>query len=330
LTSITIPDSVTSIEDWAFAYCSGLTNIIIPESVTSISFGAFAGCNSLESMTLPFVGEELNGTNNTHFGYIFGAPPNQNPYNQNSFIPASLKNLTIERSTTGSRYTIPDTAFFGCRLKSVTIKGNVDIGFGSFVFSGLTSVTIGEGVETIGESAFYNCDLLTSITISASVTSIGGWAFASCYGLTSVMFVDNSMLTSIGEYAFLGCESLTGIDIPEGVTSIGEGAFGFCISLTSVIMPNVTYIGDEAFYNCGGLTSIVISGSVEYIGDFAFGECYSLDTVYYGGADQTAWNGIDIGEENELLTNATIYYYSDVQILGGTHWRWVNNVPTVW
>ena len=126
--------------------------------------------------------------------------------------------------------------------------------------SGLTSVTIGNGVTTIGSSAFYCCSKLTSITIPDSVTSIGYAAFEKCSGLTSVT-IGNSV-TSIDESAFRGCNGLTSITIPDSVTSIGNYAFYGCSGLTSVTIPDsVTSIGSWAFYNCSGLTSIEFKGT---------------------------------------------------------------------
>ena len=120
----------------------------------------------------------------------------------------------------------------------------------------ITSVTIEEGVTTIGDYAFYNCDL-TSVTIPDSVTSIGDRAFASCDVLASVIIPDS--VTSIGEYAFHACSSLTSVTIGDSVTTIGEYAFYLCSSLTSVIIPDsVTAIGEDAFHDCSALTTIEV------------------------------------------------------------------------
>lgn len=119
---------------------------------------------------------------------------------------------------------------------------------------GLTSVTIDNGVESIGNGAFYNCTGLTSVEIPDSVTSIGEWAFYNCKSLTSITIPDS--VPSIGNYAFFRCTSLTSIDIPRSVTSIGYGAFYGCTALKSIQYKgtleewNSIDIGDNVFGDC--------------------------------------------------------------------------------
>ena len=147
--------------------------------------------------------------------------------------------------------------------------------------SGLTSVTIEEGVTSIGEEAFYGCSGLTSVTIPDSVTSIGAWAFYGCSGLTSVTIPDS--VTSIGNGTFYDCSNMTSINIPNNVTSIGGVAFRCCSGLTSVnIGEGVTSIGDSAFCDCSNLTSINIPNNVTSIEDYAFSGCIWLTSVTLG------------------------------------------------
>ena len=274
LTTITIPDGVTSIGNNAFQNCSNLTNITIPDSVTSIGSGAFGGCSSLESITIPFVGAKANVTETDTYQYPFGYIFGTSDYAYSTEITQYCYGLSLS-STTDSTYYIPSS------LQSVTVTGG-NILYGAFYnCSSLTSVTIGNGVTSIGEWAFYNCSSLTSVTIGNGVTSIGGSAFRYCSSLTSVIIPYS--VTSIGGYAFYDCSSLTSVIIPESVTSIGSCAFEGCSSLTNVTIPDsVTSIGDDAFYNCSSLTSVTIPYSVTSIGGYAFYDCSSLTSVTIG------------------------------------------------
>ena len=142
----------------------------------------------------------------------------------------------------------------------------------------LTSITIPNSVTSIGAYAFSNCYYLTNITIPNSVTSIENYAFRACSSLTSITIPDS--VTSIGELAFYSCDRLTSITISNSVTSIGERAFAYCSSLTSITIPDsVTSIGEAAFAGCSSLTSITIPDSVTSIGEYAFQSCSSLTSI---------------------------------------------------
>ncbi len=255
----TLPNlpKLTYIGPSAFANCKRLTSITIPDSVTSIGPAAFGGCSSLESITIPFVGAKAGVTSSDTyqypFGYIFGTSSYDGGVATKQYYYGDSTS-----STTSTTYYIPSS------LKSVTVTGG-NILYGAFYgCSGLTSVTIGKGVTSIGDWAFYNCTGLTSITIPDSVTSIGWNAFYGCTGLTSVTI--GKGVTSIGHEAFYKCTGLTSITIPDSVTSIGSSAFSGCTGLTSVTIPDrVTSIGNSVFSYCTGLTSITVAkGNTKY------------------------------------------------------------------
>ncbi|MDE6442324.1 MAG: leucine-rich repeat domain-containing protein [Clostridia bacterium] len=263
-----IPDGVTSIESYAFYNCDGLTNVTIPDSVTSIGISAFKGCTSVESIVLPFVGNELNGTENTHLGYIFGA----SIYSDNKkSLPETLNSVTINGGSS-----VDGNAFYEC--------------------ASLTSVTLGNGVVSIGDRAFYDCDSLENITIGNSINSICRAAFYYCDLLQNIYYNGNikswceidglSNLMAYGannKTLYLNGEEVTEITIPDGVTAIGENTFRNLSSLTSVtIGSNVVSIGDYAFY-CTSLTDVTIPDSVNSIGQWAFGGCSDLENINYTG-----------------------------------------------
>ena len=165
-------------------------------------------------------------------------------------------------------------------IQTVTISDGVtSIGVNAFKdCTLLTSVEIPDGVESIGNGAFEDCSSLTSIKIPSSVTSIEDRTFFNCTRLTQVE-IPNSV-TSIKDSAFAGCRSLTSIEIPDGVESIGNGAFAVCSSLTQVEIPDgVESIGNGAFEDCSSLTSIKIPSSVTSIEDRTFFNCTRLTQV---------------------------------------------------
>ena len=255
--SYTIPNSVTSIGDYAFNDCTALTSVSIPNSVIDIGDDAFSYCTGLTSISIP---NSVTSIGNWAFSDCAG-----------------LTSISIPNSVTS----IAGWAFESCNgLTSVSIDSGVtSIGYAMFRYcTGLTSVTIPNSVTEIGGLAFESCTALASVSIPNGVTSIGGGAFESCTGLTSVS-IPNSV-TSIGGGAFGGCTGLTSVSIPNGVTSIGDGAFSGCSGLTSIsILNGVTSIGESAFARCSGLTSVSIPISVTVIGDGAFYSCTGLTAI---------------------------------------------------
>ena len=164
-------------------------------------------------------------------------------------------------------------------LKDVEIGYNVKVD--DYTFNScysLASITIPDGITSIGTYAFRSCYSLASITIPNGVTSINNYTFTGCYSLASITIPDG--ITSIGTYAFQNCNSLASITIPNGVTSISYDVFGGCYSLASITIPDgVTSINRNAFQNCTSLASITIPNGVTSISDSVFGGCTSLASI---------------------------------------------------
>ena len=348
---ITIPDSVTSISDYAFNDCTSLTSVTIPDSVTSIDDWTFSSCTSLTSI-------EVSG-NNKNYSSADGVLFNKD----------KSELITYPAGKTDSEYVIPNSvtrigryAFSGCKsLTSITIPDSVT-SIGDYAFEGctsLTSITIPNSVTSIGNSAFSGCESLTNIIIPDSVTSIGSGAFENCTSLKSIEVSENNKnyasidgvlfnkdkselvtypagktdseyvipnsVTSIGYSAFENCTSLTSVTIPGSVTSIDYSAFENCTSLTSVTIPNdVTSIGYGVFQGCTSLTSVTIPNSVTSIDSSAFSSCTSLigitipnsvTSIGYGVfQDCTSLSSVTIPNSVTSIGDSAFYntaYYND-------------------
>ena len=134
-------------------------------------------------------------------------------------------------------------------------------------------------VVEIGGSAFARCSGLTSVTIPDGVTEIGGSVFAWCSGLTAVAIPNG--VTEIGWGAFYGCSGLTGVSIPDGVTDIGDGAFAWCNVMEVTIPSSVKRMGWGAFSGCRGLNAVYwLVGDGCSVGFGVFDERASPATLY--------------------------------------------------
>ena len=210
-----IPDTVTSISDYAFADCQGLTSVTIPNGVTSIGRCTFYDCLNLTHITIPDSVTEIE---------------------QLAFIGCSgLISITIPNGVTS----IGSRAFEGCRKLTNIILPSSLTSIQSETFKdckNLTNITIPSSVTIIQSKAFYYCSKLKQISIPNSVTEIGQYAFYYCTGLTNITL--GTGVTTIDAGAFNGCKNLTSIIIPNSVSKIEGWAFERCDKLTSAIFEN--------------------------------------------------------------------------------------------
>ncbi len=292
VTSITIPDSITSINARAFYGCTGITEITIPKSVTSIGTQIFYKASNLHTV---YYNSPYNSNDNTFL--------NENSISKivfaGSYLPSNIfynntyvKEVIIEDGVTS----INDYAFYNCTsLVSITIPSSVT-NIGECAFEecrNLTGVYINDitswchitfdGYDNsnplrYAKNLYDNNILVSELILPDSVTKISNYAFYGCTSLTSIIIPDS--VRHIGMDAFHGCTNLTNITIPNTITSICEGTFYGCRNLTDVIIPNsVTEIGDYAFSVCTRLNNVTIPDSVTNIGEGAFRECTSLTSI---------------------------------------------------
>ena len=358
LTSVSLPEGLMRIEEYAFLGCTGYVGeLVIPSTVASIGGDAlngftgtitvkgsvkdvgeraFQGCTGLTSITVSgSIGADAFAgcTNLTSITLKDGC----------SLGFEALNGVTGTITVEGSVKDVGARAFQGCTgLTSITVSGS--IGRGAFAgCTNLTSVTLKDGcslggdalngftgkiifegsVKDVGESAFQGCTCLTSITVSGS---IGISAFAGCTGLISVTILNG--VKSIGADAFRGCTGLTSLTMPNSVESIGVDAFRGCTGLTSLTIPNsVTRIEEYAFQGCTGLTSLTIPNSVTWIDKYAFYDCTGLKSIYAMPTTPPALGGYT-GQQvfNGVPTDIPVYV-PDVQTYfrsnWGTYFTWI-------
>ncbi|NMA05073.1 MAG: leucine-rich repeat domain-containing protein [Acholeplasmataceae bacterium] len=332
LTSIVIPDGVISIGDNAFRYCMKLESATIPNSVTHIGENAFGDCYKLASVTIPnnlkFIDNSVFSRCKTITSIII--PDSVSYIGNNAFRDCeSLTDVTFGSNVV----VIGEDAFESCPLTEIKIPNSVkSIKYGAFYECAATTIEIGSGVEVIGMLAFGKCNQATTLKVNKE-----NKVFDSRDNSNAIIRKDSNILvvgikttiipntvTSIGEYAFYGLESLENITLGSGVTSLGRYAFAYSGLSKITLNKELTSIDRYAFSNCSSLNMIVIPSSVTDIGANVFRNCTNLEIYAEATTQPTNW------DENWNRSNCKVYWYSEISNTDGSHWRYVNEVPTVW
>ena len=238
-----------------------MTSITIPDSVTSLSGWVLSGCSSLESVTLPLVYPVSTRYREHPLGFVFGT----SKYDGSVGVEQCYRYGVQTSSTSTSWYVREATYYFPASLRSVVINAGEITEFAFYNCSMLTTIVLPEGCTELDE-AFAGCSGLTSITIPESVTDISAHAFEGCSALESITVAEgnpvyhsegNCLIETEGKRLIRGCKNSV-IPTDGSVERIGYSAFDECTGLTSITIPeSVMLIGSNAFWHCTGLTSVI-------------------------------------------------------------------------
>ena len=283
LVSVTIPDSVTTIDEDAFWACTSLVHVELPAHLKTLGHEAFGSCTALTEITIPASSIEVN--NSLTCSPFKGC--------------TNLKNIYFENGITK----IPDQLFSNCPgITKIDIPDTVtEIGYQSFCNASnlvfveipdsvtviqiqafqdckkLTDVKLPKNLKTLHSEAFRNCKALTKINIPANIVNSEG-AFSGCPRLRTVVFEEG--ITKIPDQLFSDCTGLREIVIPDTVTVIGFEAFAWATNLETITIPeSVTEIQEMAFEGCSSLTSVTLPKNLKTLGASAFGNCTSLTEI---------------------------------------------------
>jgi hypothetical protein len=350
LKTINLSAELTTVEARAFKGCTALPIIRFRTQIASIGEEAFNGCSALRSVYSDAVNPPSVGTDafaNCHASFAahvtagnlpaYEAVPawsalsvsSGQPWNEiwytttdgkvcNNFLFTS-NNISSNTYVDGKGILLcsNDVTAVGCRsnrFETISLPECVESITESFYeCSSLVSVTLPQGLQSIGNYAFYGCTSLLSFSMPQGLLSIGDYAFDTCVSMTSIILPDSiqsigahafegsglteitwpSALASIEDYTFMNCRSLVSVTLPEGLLSIGISSFDYCLYLPSITLPeSLTSIGANAFSDCNRMMSVYVKSTTPPIlGSGAF------SNIGYGGMIYVPSACVDVYKE---------------------------------
>ncbi len=294
LTSLTIPNSVNTIEEAAFAYCSGFTgDLVIPNSVNTIEASAFHTCYGFDGTLV--LGNGVTSIGAWAFNScdgltgVLNIPSNVASIGEDAFVYCKFEGIVVDHENPNFDSRNDCNAIIETSTNELT--------------TGCKNTVIPNSVTVIGNNAFKGITGMTSIEIPNSVVSIGDNAFAFCFDLTGDLVIPNSVET-IGESAFFQCEGLDGkLVIGESVFYIGDMAFRKCSHISSAIslatVPPVlgNDLGGMAFAEFGIQTLTVPCGCVE-----AYQNSQWYDPIGLNGFYEFIEDCTEVSETSSIVT----------------------------
>ena len=262
LQAITLPDGLKTIGDYAFYNCQALQIIAFQGSRPRFGDRAFNGCRAVRVVASP------NGQTGI---------PN---------LGCAYERLTLDelraRTVDGVLFSADGKTLLAClepKTEYVVPDGVETIADGAFQnCQTLQTVNFGDALQTIGDRAFQNCQALQAVNFGDALQNISESAFRDCRALQTLNFGD--ALQNIGDYAFYDCQALQTITLPDGLERVGDYAFYRCKALRSTTFGDaLQHVGKEAFYDCQALISATFRGETPDFGEKAFSGCQALRFV---------------------------------------------------
>lgn len=300
LSNITFPDKLQTIDSYAFNDCTSLKYITLPDSLTHIGFAVFSGCEALEYVAIMNDACVIRDANAIPETAVIKGRANSTA---EAFADENNREFIVITA---------DGSFGDGLLWILDENGYLDVsGIGAMPEFGsagdvpwyeykndILSVSVGYGVTSVGNYAFYQCSALEAAELADSVRTIGDFAFFDCAALVRVGTGSGSRLAAIGSNVFGGCGALEEITIPKGVGAIGANPFLRCTSLKNINVNenNNTYYsadgvlfekrGDEIVLLCYPAakedSKYTVDNIVTAIAPSAFAYCDYIEQIKFG------------------------------------------------
>ena len=304
-------DRTAFIGDYAFSQCTSLERVVLSERAHRLGTHAFEQCSSLE--TVEIGGGDIG---ESAFYYcpklrVVTLGDKVTSVGRSAF--ASQKALATLALGSSVITNIMDYAFYDTSITSVTLPESIQsVGQYAFARTPIYEAVIPSTVQCLN-ATFQYCTNLTNVVFHTDVTYDSGEpvligvrelinTFSGCTTLATITIPDTVTNNMIG--AFYGC-GLKHIDLPQGLLNIGDGTFGDCHELTEITIPDsVTNIGSRVFKYCWNMTNAVVGANVRALGSQAFANCYRLQNIILpNGLTRIAGN---VFEECDRLASITI------------------------
>ena len=348
LTSINLGSKLNAIPEYMLANCTALTSITIPASVQSVGGYAFQNCHALTAITIEDSETALgwNGNNDGIYHPLYAATANYTLYlgrdlttKGNRCYFGGATSVEIGPKVTAIKPNLFDGA---PKLASVTMgNGVTTIGAYAFRNTGTDdtvesqTITLGANVETIGNNAFQGCSKLTSIDLGSKLTAIPGYMMSNCTALTSITIP--ASVQSVNGYAFENCHALTAITIEDSETALGWNGsndglyhplYAATANYTLYLGRDLTTNGNRCYF--GGATSVVIGDEVTTIKAKLFLDASKLHTVTMGSGVTT------IGSEafrntgtDDSVESQTISLGANVETIGSNVFQGCSKLTSI-